>query len=551
MCCPVPVPHQLIQFWHRKDCTRKTNNRHMTEISLSSIDIAIIIGYFMLIIGIGVWVSKRTETGEDLFLAGRTLGWGVIGFSLFASNISSTTLIGLSGDAYRTGISVANYEWMAAIVLILMAVFFIPYYIKSSITTIPEFLENRFDVRSRKYFSIITIFLSIAVDTAGGLYAGALVVQVFFPEIGIWYTILGLGIFAGLYTAAGGLKAVVYTDVLQAVILLTGSTILTVLMFSNFDFSWEAFRSTVSDDHMSMIRPLDDEALPWLGTLIGVPILGFYYWATNQYIVQRVLGARDIKNARWGAMLGGALKVTALFIMVIPGAMAISVFPGLEDPDMVFPTMVANVLPIGITGLVLAGLISAILSSIDSTLNSASTLITMDFVKPKNPNLDNKQIGKIGRWTTIILMLVAVLWAPNIVHFEGIFRYIQQAFSYIVPPVVAIFFMGILWKRGSRHAAFWTLVSGHSISFLIFILSINGYIELHFTITAGLLTALSFLIFYLISIFGEAPEEGSMDTIIWKPKDAKPSEPLPWYKDYRFHSAMIVLATVAIVIAFW
>ncbi|WP_199222849.1 sodium:solute symporter [Rhodohalobacter mucosus] len=523
----------------------------MTEISLSSIDIAIIIGYFMLIIGIGVWVSKRTETGEDLFLAGRTLGWGVIGFSLFASNISSTTLIGLSGDAYRTGISVANYEWMAAIVLILMAVFFIPYYIKSSITTIPEFLENRFDVRSRKYFSIITIFLSIAVDTAGGLYAGALVVQVFFPEIGIWYTILGLGIFAGLYTAAGGLKAVVYTDVLQAVILLTGSTILTVLMFSNFDFSWEAFRSTVSDDHMSMIRPLDDEALPWLGTLIGVPILGFYYWATNQYIVQRVLGARDIKNARWGAMLGGALKVTALFIMVIPGAMAISVFPGLEDPDMVFPTMVANVLPIGITGLVLAGLISAILSSIDSTLNSASTLITMDFVKPKNPNLDNKQIGKIGRWTTIILMLVAVLWAPNIVHFEGIFRYIQQAFSYIVPPVVAIFFMGILWKRGSRHAAFWTLVSGHSISFLIFILSINGYIELHFTITAGLLTALSFLIFYLISIFGEAPEEGSMDTIIWKPKDAKPSEPLPWYKDYRFHSAMIVLATVAIVIAFW
>lgn len=523
----------------------------MAEISLSNLDILIIIAYFLLIIAIGVYVSKRTKTGEDLFLAGRTLGWGVIGFSLFASNISSTTLIGLSGDAYRTGISVANYEWMAAIVLILMAVFFIPYYIKSSITTIPEFLENRFDVRSRKYFSVITIFLSIIVDTAGGLYAGALVVQVFFPEIDIWYTIMGLGIFAGLYTAAGGLKAVVYTDVLQAVILLIGAAILTILMFGHFDYSWEAVKATVSDDHLSMIRPLDDEALPWLGTLIGVPVLGFYYWATNQYIVQRVLGSKDIKNARWGAMLGGALKVGALFIMVIPGVMAISVFPGLDDPDMVFPTMVANVLPIGITGLVLAGLISAILSSIDSTLNSSSTLITMDFIKPKNPNLTAKEVGKIGRWTTVVLMVVAVVWAPNIVHFEGIFRYIQQAFSYIVPPVVAIFFMGILWERGSRHAAFWTLVIGHSVAFLVFMLSIFDVFELHFTITAGVLTAFSFLVFYLISIFGDAPDAGSMDTIIWKPKDALPSEPMPWYKDYRFHALLIVIATAAMVIGFW
>lgn len=523
----------------------------MAEISLSSLDILIIAGYFLLIIGIGVYVSKRTKTGEDLFLAGRTLGWGVIGFSLFASNISSTTLIGLSGDAYRTGISVANYEWMAAIVLILMAVFFIPYYIKSSITTIPEFLENRFDSRSRKYFSVITIFLSIVVDTAGGLYAGALVVQVFFPEVNIWYTIIALGVFAGLYTAAGGLKAVVYTDVLQAIILISGSSVLTWLMFSNFDFSWAAFTASAPDDHLSMIRPLDDEALPWLGTLIGVPILGFYYWATNQYIVQRVLGSKDIKNARWGAMLGGALKVGALFIMVIPGVMAISVFPGLEDPDMVFPTMVANVLPIGITGLVLAGLISAILSSIDSTLNSSSTLITMDFIKPKNPNLTNRDIAKIGRWTTIILMIVAVLWAPNITHFEGIFRYIQQAFSYIVPPVVAIFFMGILWKRGSRNAAFWTLVIGHSVSFGIFMLSIFDVFQLHFTIVAGLLTALSFLIFYLISIFSEAPDMESMDAIIWKPEDAKPSEILPWYKDYRVHAGVILVATALMLYMFW
>ncbi len=523
----------------------------MTDITLSNLDKWIIIGYFLLIIIIGVVVSRKTKTGDDLFLAGRSLGWMAIGFSLFASNISSTTLIGLSGDAYRTGISVANYEWMATLVLIVMAVFFIPYYIKSRITTIPEFLEKRFDVRSRKYFSVITIFLSIIVDTAGGLYAGALVVQVFFPEIDIWYTIVGLGIFAGLYTAAGGLKAVVYTDVLQAVILLFGSTVLTYLMFSEFDFSWAAVTAGVPSDNLSMIRPLDDEALPWLGTLIGVPVLGFYYWATNQYIVQRVLGARDLKNARWGAMLGGTLKLTALFIMVIPGVMAFSVFPGLDDPDMVFPTMVANVLPIGITGLVLAGLIAAIMSSIDSTLNSASTLITMDFVKPVKPDLTNKQVATIGRWTTLILMVVAVVWAPNIANFEGIFRYIQQAFSYIVPPVVAIFFMGILWKRGSRHAAFWTLVGGHSISAVLFVLSITGHYTIHFTINAGILTAISFLIFYVVSMMGEPSDAEHTDGIIWSKKDALPSEDLPWYQDYRIHSAVIVALTVVIIIMFW
>lgn len=523
----------------------------MTEITLSNLDKMIIVGYFVIIVIIGVVVSRKTETGDDLFLAGRSLGWLAIGFSLFASNISSTTLIGLSGQAYMTGISVANYEWMAAVVLVIMAVFFIPYYIKSRITTIPEFLERRFDVRSRKYFSVITIFLSIVVDTAGGLYAGAIVVNVFFPDIPIWQTILALGVFAGLYTAAGGLKAVVYTDVLQAVILLFGATVLTYLMFDKFDFSWASVTAGIEPEKLSKIRPLDDPALPWLGTLIGVPVLGFYYWATNQYIVQRVLGAKDIKNARWGAMLGGTLKLTALFIMVLPGVMAFSVFPNLDDPDMVFPTMVANVLPIGITGLVLAGLISAILSSIDSTLNSASTLITMDFVKPKNPNITNEQTARIGRITTLVLMVVAVLWAPNIANFEGIFAYIQQAFSYIVPPVVAIFFMGILWERGSRNAAFITLVTGHGLSALLFVLSQMGLFQLHFTITAGMLTIISFGVFYLVSILSDAPKAGEFADITWKPADARPSEPMPLWKDYRLHSVIVLLLTAASVIAFW
>jgi len=524
----------------------------MTEITLSTLDIAIIIGYFLFIIGIGVYVTKRTKTGEDLFLAGRSLGWGVIGFSLFASNISSTTLIGLSGQAYQTGISVANYEWMAAVVLVFMALFFIPFYIRSKIDTIPEFLERRFDVRSRKYFSVITIFLSIIVDTAGGLYAGAIVVNVFFPGIEIWQTIAVLGIFAGLYTAAGGLKAVVYTDVIQAIILLVGSTTIAYLMFAEFDFSWSAVLASVPEGNLSMIRPMDDSALPWLGTLIGVPVLGFYYWGTNQYIVQRVLGAKNTKNARWGALLGGFLKLPVLFVMVIPGVMAFSVFPDLTDPDMVFPTMVANILPIGITGIVLAGLIAAIMSSIDSTLNSASTLITMDFVKPKNPNLTAKETAKIGRWTTIILMIVAGAWAPMIQQFPGMFQYIQEAFSYVVPPVVAIFIMGMFWRRGNRHAAYWTLVGGHSLSAVIFVLAQADIVTLHFTITAGILTMVSMIIFAFISLTGEKPSPKNIDGVVWKPKDLLPEDPdTPLLKDYRFYSVVVILLTTALVVGFW
>lgn len=524
----------------------------MADISLSPLDIGIIIGYFLIIIVIGVIVSRKTDTGEDLFLAGRSLGWGVIGFSLFASNISSTTLIGLTGQAYQTGISVSNYEWMAAVVLIFMAIFFIPFYIRSKIDTIPEFLERRFDVRSRKYFSVITIVLSIIVDTAGGLYAGAIVVNVFFPEIDIIYTILGLGIFAGLYTAAGGLKAVVYTDVLQAIILIFGSSMIAYLMFAEFDFSWSAAIASVPDGNLSMIRPIDDSALPWLGTLIGVPILGFYYWGTNQYIVQRVLGARDIKNARWGALLGGFLKLPVLFIMVIPGVFAFSIFPNLTDPDMVFPTMVANMLPVGITGIVLAGLIAAIMSSIDSTLNSASTLITMDFIKPRNPNLTAKETAKIGRWTTIILMAIACTWAPLIEQFDGIFQYIQEAFAYIVPPVVAIFILGMFWRRGNRHAAFWTLIGGHGLSAFIFTLVQMEIVTIHFTITAGLLTLICFGIFTVASLMGEKPDPEQIDDIIFKKKDIRPEEDdTPLLKDYRLHAVIVLTLTVALVVSFW
>lgn len=417
---------------------------------ISDIDLVVIGVYFLIVFAIGIWVASSTKSGDDLFLGGRTLGWGVIGLSLFASNISSSTIIGLTGAAYSSGIVQSVYEWISGLPLIIAAFVFIPLYLNSKITTIPEFLNHRYDRRSQVFFSGVTLVTSIMVETAGGLYAGAIVLKSFFPELIIWQTTFVLAFVAGLYTAFGGLKAVVYTDTLQAIVLIVGSSILTYILFEKIDFSLSNMVASAPDGHFSIIRPMDDETLPWPGLFLGVPILGFWYWSTNQYIVQRVLGARDLKNARWGLLFGGFLKLIPLFIMVIPGAMAISIYTDINNPDLVYPTIVLNALPIGLVGLVLAGLISAIMSSVDSTLNSSSTLIVIDFIKPRKPDITPHQVGQYGRISTLILMVIAAAWAPNIANFGGLWVYLQQMYTIFVPPIVVLFLVGTFYKKAMR-----------------------------------------------------------------------------------------------------
>ncbi|MEL7003024.1 MAG: sodium:solute symporter, partial [Bacteroidota bacterium] len=445
------------------------------ETGISTIDLVVVGVYFVFVLLIGLYVARGTKTGEDLFLGGRTFGWGLVGLSLFASNISTSTIIGLSGAAYSTGIVQSVYEWMTGVPLVIAALIFIPLYLKSRITTIPEFLELRYDSRSRTFFSAITIFTSILVDTAGGLYAGAIVLKSFFPDLIIWQTTLALALVAGIYTTFGGLKAVVYTDAIQAIILIVGCSVLAFMMFQKLDFSWDNVISNAPDGHLSIIRPVDDDSLPWPGLILAVPILGFWYWTTNQYIIQRVLGAKDIKNARWGVILAGFLKIIPLFIMVIPGTMAISLFPDLQNADQVFPTAVVNILPVGLIGIVLAGLISAILSSVDSTLNSASTLVVVDFVKTRNPGISESQTVRYGRITTLILMILAAVWAPLIQYFGGIWAYLQQMFAIIVPPIAVIFLVGVFYKRGNKDGAFWTLILGTVGGLILFILGQTGH----------------------------------------------------------------------------
>lgn len=524
----------------------------MDDFSLGGLDIGIVIGYFLLVLLIGLSVARKNKTDEDLFLGGRTFTWGLIGLSIFASNISSSTIIGLSGVAYSSGVVQSVYEWMSGIPLIVAAAIFIPMYLKAKITTIPEYLSLRYDDRSRTFFSAMTIFMSVVIEMAGGLYAGALVLQSFFPNLVLWQTCFFLAAFAGVYTAAGGLRAVVYTDAIQAVILILGCSYLTYVLFAELDFDWARVVASVPEGHLSMVRPIDDPTLPWAGLLIGVPFMSFWYFTTNQFIVQRILGSKDVKHARWGMMFAGFLKVIPLFLMVIPGVLAISVLPGIENPDMVFPTAMKQFLPVGIIGLVLAGLVSAIMSSVDSILNSSSTLIVVDFIKPRNPDFTSTQLVKYGRIITIILTIFAALWAPQIANFTGLWDYLQQMFSIVVPPIIVIFLVGVFFKRGNGYGSIMTLTLGTLFGIALFVLEQFDMWHVHYTINVGIMILFSTAVFVLASYQRPAPELSRIENLTYTNSLlGEGMEGLPWYKDYRTHAIFLVLLILWILITFW
>jgi SSS family solute:Na+ symporter len=519
--------------------------------NLETIDFFIVGVYFALVLYIGLRMAKRTHSGDDLFLAGRRLTWIPIGFSLFASNISSTTLVGLTGAAYTWGIAVSNYEWMAAFILVFFAFFFIPYYLNAKITTVPEFLQRRFDRRSRVYFSGLTLFSNIVVDTAGTLFAGAIVLKVFFPDMDMFTACLGLALIAGLYTAAGGLAAVVYTDVLQAAVLLVGACMVSYLSFAEVDFSWANIVAETSPEKLSLMLPLDDPNLPWLGTVVGVPILGFYFWCTNQFIVQRVLGARSIAHARWGVLLAGFLKLPVLYIMVMPGVMAGLFLPQLESGDAVFPTLVSTLLPAGLVGLVMAGLLAAIMSSIDSTLNSASTLVTMDFLRPAERGWSPRHTAWVGRIFILIFMLLAASISPLIDNFSGLFHYLQSALAYLVPPVVVVFILGLFWRRATATGAITTLVGGHAAAAIFFALSLLDLISFHFTIIAGILALLSTIIFLVASLNTQPPDADQVLNFTFHHETVERQAELGWWQDYRLYSFLLIVLAAALVVVHW
>jgi SSS family solute:Na+ symporter len=528
------------------------------EFTLGTVDLGIVALYIVGVVILGVWLGRKHENSEDYFLAGRNMLWPVIGISLYASNMGSTALVGLAGDAYSTGISVYNYEWMAAAVLVFFVIFLAPFYINSKVYTMPEFLERRYDGRSRYYFSGLTLFGNIIIDTAGHLYAGGLVLKVIFPEVPLSTTIVILALLAGAYTIVGGLSAVMVTDVIQTVILVAGSIFISVMAFTQVG-SWEAVTAVTNPEMLSLVRPLDDPAVPWLGLVFGVPLLGFYFWCTNQFMVQRILSARDVNHARWGGLLAAALKIPVIFIMVLPGTMARVLYPDLENPDMVFPTMMMDMLPAGIRGLVLTGFVAAIMSSIDSTLNSASTLVTMDFVSKWKPDLDRSQLMKVGRVATGVFMVLAAIWAPQIQQFGSLFKYLQSVLAYISPPIVVVFLLGVFWKRTTAEGAFWSLMAGLVMAAVLF--PLNAIVQpawmpdIHFLYVAPILLVLTGVVAVTVSLRDDPPPTEKVEDLTWSreffQQESEALEGIPWWKNYRTLSVLVLLSTAAVVGWWW
>ena len=461
----------------------------MTSV-LETLDWIVLGIYFLALTAVAVWVVlQKNKNTEDYFLAGRNVGWFVIGASIFASNIGSEHVVGLAGTGFESGTPMAHYELHAWIVL-LLGWLFLPFYIRSGAFTMPEFLEKRFDSRSRWFLSVFSLLAYVLTKVSVTIYAGGIVVSELLG-IPFWYGAIGVVVFTGIYTVIGGMKAVIYTETLQTIVLILGSIVITYLGLQEVG-GWDELQDTVravSPDHFNMWRPMSDPDFPWTGLLIGGTIVGIWYWCTDQYIVQRILAAHNIKIGRRGAIFGAYLKLLPILIFLIPGIIAFAlsiqnpeVF-AIEKADRAFPMLVKSLLPVGLKGLVAGGLMAALMSSLASVFNSCSTIFTIDIYKKLKPNKSERELLTTGKIATGIIVVLGIVWIPIMERIGGgvMYQYLQNVQSYIAPPVTAVFLLGIIWKRVNAQAAISTLIAG----LVLLVLRLSSEIYYQADISAG------------------------------------------------------------------
>ena len=461
----------------------------MTSV-LETLDWIVLGIYFLALIAVAVWVVlQKNKNTEDYFLAGRNVGWFVIGASIFASNIGSEHVVGLAGTGFESGTPMAHYELHAWIVL-LLGWLFLPFYIRSGAFTMPEFLEKRFDSRSRWFLSVFSLLAYVLTKVSVTIYAGGIVVSELLG-IPFWYGAIGVVVFTGIYTVVGGMKAVIYTETLQTIVLILGSVVITYLGLQQVG-GWDELQDTVravSPDHFNMWRPMSDPDFPWTGLLIGGTIVGIWYWCTDQYIVQRTLAAHNIKIGRRGAIFGAYLKLLPILIFLIPGIIAFAlsiqnpeVF-AIEKADRAFPMLVKTLLPVGLKGLVAGGLMAALMSSLASVFNSCSTIFTIDIYKKLKPKKSERELLTTGKIATAIIVVLGIVWIPIMERIGGgvMYQYLQNVQSYIAPPVTAVFLLGIIWKRVNAQAAISTLIAG----LVLLVLRLSSEIYYQADISAG------------------------------------------------------------------
>ncbi len=431
--------------------------------NFSNLDFGIFIAYVLVIVSIGLWLSRTggNKTSQDYFLAGKSLPWWAVGASLIASNISTEQILAMNGSGYVMGMAIATYELMAAATLLIVAKFFLPVFIEKGIYTMPQFLENRYDGRVRTLLAFFWVNLFVFINITSVLYLGGLAIQSIIG-IPLIYGILGLVLYSASFSIFGGLKAVVWTDVIQVVVLVIGGLLASYLVLTTIGdggfFSGLSVLYERAPDKFDMILDPSNpsyDALPGISVLIGgMWIANLYYWGNNQYIIQRALGAKSLREAQKGVAFAGFLKLLMPLIVVIPGIAAFVLVADLGKPDEAFPWVLNNYVPHGFKGLVTAALVAAIGSSISSMVNSASTIFTLDIYKPlfaKKPS--EEHLVRIGKITATICLLIGAFVAPMLGYLEQVFQYIQEYTGFISPGVLVVFIFGLFWKKGTANAA--------------------------------------------------------------------------------------------------
>jgi solute:Na+ symporter, SSS family len=537
---------------------------------LSGLDWLVIAGYFCLILGIAWWVIlRRKDTSDDFFLAGRELGWFIIGASIFASNIGSEHLVGLAGSGATDGVAMAHYELHAWCLLVLGWIM-VPFYMRSKVFTMPEFLERRFSPSARTFLSIISLVAYILTKIAVGIFAGGVVFAVLLPELNFmgmdsfWIGSIMVVLLTGLYTIAGGFRAVAYTEAMQTIILVLGSLLVTVFGLKALG-GWHVLREVAGSEMFNLWKPLVphgvqgtwapvreagrmawyfNDAYPWIGMLFCAPIIGLWYWCTDQYIVQRVLGGPNETEARRGSICAAFFKLLPVFIFIIPGMIAFALAKTGISPTMqqtmfdaqgnlirsnsqsAFPLLVATVLPSGVRGMVVAGLLAALMSSLAGAFNACSTLFTIDFYARFRPNASQHQLVWMGRIATGVMVLIGLLWIPVIRGGRGLYDYLQGVQSYLAPPIFVVFFLGVFNKRMNAKGCMSALIVGFAMGAIR--LAIDTPVKLFsgFSYTQGsflwivnntffqyyslLITIVCIAVMFIVSYATTAPVEGKI-----------------------------------------
>ena len=510
---------------------------------LSWLDIGVFLVFVFFVVGTSLYKSrKKKETSEDYFLAGRTLFWYLIGFSLIASNISTEQFVGMSGQgAGHVGMAVASYEWIAAITLVFVAIFFLPKFLKSGIFTIPEFLEHRYNPVPRAIMAFYTVVIYVAVTIAAVLYSGGLTLHTIFG-IDLTTAVWIIGIIAAFYTTYGGLRAVVWADLIQGSALIIGGALTMILGFIAVGGVSNFFQANA--DRLHMILPSDHIEIPWTALIIGIWIPNFYYWGLNQYIMQRTLGAKSLRQGQRGVIFAASLKLLIPFIVIFPGIMALQLYKDqLLTADQAYPLLIKNLIPAGLKGFMFAAIFGAVMSSLDSMLNSASTIFTMDLYKRHfKKDASSKSLISIGRIMTVAFVLIGCFIAPQLGNpkFKGIFHYIQDFQGYISPGILAAFVFGIIFKRAPPSAAITALILNVPVYGILHLKYFDNIVFLNkMAITFGILI----LAMAIVTVFKPLtkpkvlPSRGGVDM--------KPQASVVWL------GLAVIAVTIALYIIFW